>query len=171
MDLKAIYQYVIGRWGYSKPIIAALIFLWGFKAVLRQKGWLSKTSLNGKVVFITGAGSGIGRQVAFRMARQGAKICVVDMNREAAENVAKAIVGEKKVGVAIYCDVTDKESVHTAFEEAKTAFGGIDILINNAGIVSGAQLTELEFAKAELVFQVNAISHFYTTKEVLPAMI
>ena len=101
MDLKAIYQYVIGRWGFSKPIIAAIIFLWGFKAVLRQKGWLSKTSLKGKVVFITGAGSGIGRQIAFRMARQGAKICVVDMNGDAGENGGKACGGEREGGVGM----------------------------------------------------------------------
>jgi hypothetical protein len=65
---------VIGRWGYKKPVLAALVFLWGFKALLRQNGFGRKTSLVGKVVFITGGGSGIGRQLAFRMSRLGAKV-------------------------------------------------------------------------------------------------
>jgi all-trans-retinol dehydrogenase (NAD+) len=170
-NLKAAYQYVISRWGYKKPIIVALLVLWGFKAFLRQNGLLGKTSLRNKVVFITGGGSGIGRQLAFRMSRLGAKICVVDLNREAAEQVAQNIVKEGKQALAIHCDVTDKESVRQAAEEARKTFTKVDIIINNAGIVSGAKLVDLELQKVELTFNVNSISHFYTTKEFLPSML
>jgi all-trans-retinol dehydrogenase (NAD+) len=73
--------------------------------------------------------------------------------------------------MAVYCDVVSVESVRKAAEVVRKLFGDPDILVNNAGIVSGKGIMELSVENVEKTFRVNVISHFYTIKEFLPAMI
>lgn len=129
-------------------------------------------SLKDEVVFISGAASGIGRQMALEFVRQGAKVVVADIEEKKARVVAyecNNISKDKAFGVL--CDVTSVESVKNAAEAARNKFGNITILINNAGIVSGKLITELSYEAIERTFKVNAISHFYTIKEFLPSML
>ena len=90
--------------------------------------------LKDKVAFITGSASGIGKEIATVFAKEGAKIVIADLNKDAATATAEELksTGAQAIGVAV--DVTDEAQVDAAVEEAAKAFGGIDILVSNAGI-------------------------------------
>ena len=97
--------------------------------------------LAGRVVAVTGGGSGIGRATAMRLAADDAHVAIFDINTDAAEETAAMIEARHGAGraIAIRCDVTDAEAVDRAMEEAVLAYGGIDILVSNAGIaIAGA---------------------------------
>ena len=96
----------------------------------------------GRVVLVTGGGSGIGRAIAARFAAEGARVVVNDIRAEAAEATVKAIGGEARAAVA---DVADSGRVRAMFEEVARVFGGLDVLVNNAGIgeVSAAGREEI----------------------------
>jgi len=85
----------------------------------------------GRVVLVTGAGSGIGRAIATRFASEGARVVVNDIRGETAEATAKSIGGESR---AIVADVADSARVRAMVEEVAHVFGGLDVLVNNAGI-------------------------------------
>src|SRR3712207_6250659 len=89
--------------------------------------------LDGKRALVTGAGSGIGEQIARVVARQGAQVFLGDLNAEAAERVAGEIRAQGGAAVGLPLDVSDPESVETAFG-ALDAQGATDILVNNAGV-------------------------------------
>src|SRR4051812_25266893 len=85
----------------------------------------------GRVVLVTGGGSGIGRAIATRFAAEGARVAVNDLRAEAAEAAAKALGGGAR---AFAADVADSSRVRAMFEEVARVFGGLDVLVNNAGI-------------------------------------
>ena len=87
--------------------------------------------LKGKVALITGAGSGIGRHTALLFARDGARVVAVDVNEQAAADTAKAIAG----ALAVRADVSKAADCERMVAEAETAFGRLDVLFNNAGIM------------------------------------
>jgi len=89
--------------------------------------------LRGKTAFITGAGSGIGRAIAERLAQDGARVAVADIALNAAHDTAQTIVGRGGEALAVLVDVTRLEAVQDAVRQTHTAFGRVDILINNAG--------------------------------------
>jgi len=86
--------------------------------------------LDGKVCVITGAGGGMGADAAERFTEEGARVCVADVNLEAAQQVASSVDG----ALAVQVDVADADSVQAMYETAASHFGGIDVLYNNAGI-------------------------------------
>src|SRR4051812_34324689 len=86
-----------------------------------------------QTVIITGGGGGIGGATCRRFASEGARVGVLDLNLEAAENVAAAIRAQGGVAHAFHCDITDRSSVDKAVEAAETKLGPIDVLVNNAG--------------------------------------
>ncbi|OMJ68849.1 hypothetical protein SteCoe_33586 [Stentor coeruleus] len=147
-------------------LVSAYIF---YKYFRRNSGF--KKHLKDKIVFITGAASGIGKQVAILMAEEGAKVVIADIDMKKAEDLVKEILGKNFKAMAVYCDVMKVESVRKAAEVVRKMFGDPDILVNNAGIVSGKGITELTVENVERTFRVNVISHFYTIKEFLPSML
>ncbi|WP_394582366.1 3-oxoacyl-ACP reductase FabG [Cytobacillus firmus] len=111
--------------------------------------------LLGKVAVITGAGQGIGAATAKKFAEEGAKLVLADLNEQNLMNRAEEI--RKADGEAIYvvCNVADRNEVGQLFEEALVKYGHVDIVINNAGIVQDAQLTNMTESQWDQVIDVN----------------
>jgi len=130
-------------------------------------------SLAGRVALVTGAGSGIGKAVARKLAAEGAHVVVTDLDTDGAKAVAADIV--KAVGAgratAMGMDVTSETSVRAAFEDAVLAYGGIDILVSNAGIAHGASVADMRLEDWERSFAVNARGHFLVAREAMRLLI
>jgi 3-hydroxybutyrate dehydrogenase len=126
--------------------------------------------LENKVAFITGSASGIGKEIATTYAREGAKIVIADLNRQAAEATAAELKagGAQAIGVAV--DVTSEEQVNAAVEQAVAAFGGIDILISNAGIQIVHPVEEFSFADWKKMLAIHLDGAFLTTRACLKHM-
>ena len=126
--------------------------------------------LQDKVAFITGSASGIGKEIAIVFAQQGAKIVIADLNKEAADATAAELqaTGAQAIGVAV--DVTSEDQVNAAVEEAAAAFGGIDILVSNAGIQIVHPVEEFTFADWKKMLAIHLDGAFLTTKACLKHM-
>jgi 3-hydroxybutyrate dehydrogenase len=126
--------------------------------------------LQDKVAFITGSASGIGKEIAITYAREGAKIVIADLNKQAADATAAELKagGAQAIGVAV--DVTSEEQVNAAVEQAVAAFGGIDILISNAGIQIVHPVDEFSFADWKKMLAIHLDGAFLTTKACLKHM-
>lgn len=120
--------------------------------------------LKDKVAFVTGAASGIGREIAVTYAREGAAVAIADMNRDAAVATADAIVaaGGRAIGVA--CDVTDEAQVESAVAETVQTFGGVDILVSNAGIQIVHPIEEFAYAEWKKMLAIHLDGAFLTTR-------
>lgn len=127
--------------------------------------------LQNKKALITGGGSGIGRATALAMAAEGADVAVVDINLAAAQAVAKEVeaLGVKALGIA--GDVADEASVQAAVTAAARAFGTINVLFNNAGIIRRANVIDTTTAEWDQVMGVNVRGVFLMCKSVVPLMI
>ncbi|MCU1246639.1 MAG: Bifunctional rhamnulose-1-phosphate aldolase/alcohol dehydrogenase [Acidobacteria bacterium] len=128
--------------------------------------------LAGRVALVTGAASGIGRAVAERFAEEGAHVVVTDLDRQGAETVAARIVERNGLRRAIArpLDVASEEDVDRAFAEAVRAYGGIDIVVSNAGISSFGSLDTLPVGDWDRAFAVNARGHFLVARAALRVM-
>ena len=128
-------------------------------------------SLDGKVAFITGAASGIGREIAVEFARQGANIAIADLNKQAADAAAAEIgkTGAKAIGVSV--NVTDEAQVEAAVQATIKAFGNIDILISNAGIQIVHPIEDFGFADWKKLLAIHLDGAFLTTRACFRQMI
>lgn len=110
----------------------------------------------GKVAIVTGAASGIGKAIAEGYAHEGAKVVVSDMNLEGATAVADGIKANGGDAIAVKTNVTSLEDLETLFAETKQAFGKLDVLVNNAGIMDGMEpVGEISDERWDKVFAVN----------------
>ena len=123
----------------------------------------------GKLAFITGAAQGLGAAAARRLAQEGAKVALADINVDGARQVAGEINGAWGDGAAFAypLDVTDEAQWIFALEEADAAMGGISVLVNNAGISRGGDIETLSLDDWKLVMSVNVDSVFLGTKHAL----
>jgi len=128
-------------------------------------------SLAGKKAVITGAGSGIGREIAVRFSAAGAAVAVCDVVRDSADNVTAEIVGAGRQGRAYAVDVSDFAAVQKMCEQAATDLGGIDILVNNAGITRDNLLLRMTEAEFDRVIAVNLKGAFNFTRACSRGMI
>jgi len=128
--------------------------------------------LAGKVALITGAASGIGRATAYRLAQDGAHVVVSDINAEAGREVAQDLSARfgKGRGTFVEMDVTREEQVIAAFEQATLAYGGVDIIVNNAGIAGGQPITETTLADWQRNQDVLATGYFLVAREAFRVM-
>lgn len=130
----------------------------------------------GACVVITGAGSGIGRLMALRIVEEDGRVAIWDINGEAARttaDMANAQVGADPAdpkAIAFTVDVTDNAAVQRAAAETIEALGRVNVLINNAGVVSGAPFEDLTEQQIRRTFAVNVLSLFWTTKAFMPAL-
>ncbi|GAB2561997.1 bifunctional rhamnulose-1-phosphate aldolase/short-chain dehydrogenase [Kribbella endophytica] len=116
-----------------------------------------------RVAFVTGGGSGIGKAIAQRLAAEGACVVVADLDAASAEAVAKEI-GTTDKAVAVGADVSDEAAVAAAFEQAVLAFGGVDLIVNNAGLSISKPLLETTEHDWDLQHDVMAKGSFLVSK-------
>lgn len=126
---------------------------------------------SGQVVLVTGAGQGIGRAIALRLARAGADVVVNDIVSDTLERVAAEIEVEGVNSLALVADVSDADSVTRMFDELSAVFGRLDILVNNAGIGPIHSLLECSEAEWDRVFDINAKGTFLCSKAAARQMI
>lgn len=126
--------------------------------------------LQDKVCIVTGAASGIGREIANTFAREGGKVVIADLNKAAAQSAADAIVAAGGVAMAVAMDVTDEAQVNAAVAEAVAAYGGVDVLVSNAGIQIVHPVEEFPFADWKKMLAIHLDGAFLTTKACLPHM-
>lgn len=123
-----------------------------------------------RVALVTGAGSGIGKAIAERLAAEGACVVVADVNLEGAQEVAAAL-GGPDVAVAVRADVTDEDAVAGLVRGAVLAFGGVDLVVNNAGLSISKPLLETTTRDWDLQHDVMARGSFLVSREAARAMI
>ncbi|MFD0859047.1 SDR family oxidoreductase [Roseovarius aquimarinus] len=122
--------------------------------------------LQGKTALVTGAASGFGKGIAELFVAEGARVAIVDLNGDGASDVA-ASLGDK--AIAITCDVSDGAQVAQAVEKAREAFGGLDIVVNNAGWTNkNSPLMETDEATFRKIYDINVLSIFHMTKACVP---
>jgi len=117
-----------------------------------------------RVAFVTGAGSGIGKAIAERLAAEGACVVVSDLNAESAATVAAGI-GSTDVAVSVASDVSDEDAVAAAFRAAALAFCGVDLVVNNAGLSISKPLLETTVRDWDLQHDVMAKGSFLVSRE------
>jgi rhamnulose-1-phosphate aldolase/alcohol dehydrogenase len=126
-----------------------------------------------RIALVTGGASGIGRAVARRLAAEGAHVVVGDLDeagaKKTAEEVSAAVGGGRALGLRM--DVTSEASVRAAFEETVLAYGGLDILVSNAGMAHAAPVERMALGDWERSFAVNATGHFLVAREAMRILI
>ncbi|MBZ5612842.1 MAG: SDR family oxidoreductase [Acidobacteriia bacterium] len=128
-------------------------------------------SLEGKVAIVTGAASGIGREIAVRQAEMGAAVAVLDKNTDGAMETVAQIQRDGGNAMAIPCDVCLRSDCQAAVARTVTAYGRIDILCNNAGIVLRKDVLALQEEEWDTVLDVTLKSAYLLSREVIPHMI
>ena len=126
--------------------------------------------VNGDIVLVTGAGSGIGLEISKAFAEAGAQVVITDVNTEAAETAAKSLqeAGHDVIGLTL--NVTDETEVQSVFAETIKQYGRIDVLINNAGLQHVSPIEDFPTEKFELMIKIMLTAPFMAIKHVFPIM-
>ena len=126
--------------------------------------------LKDKVAIVTGAASGIGKEIAVIFAREGAKVAIADLNQKAAEATAQEIdpSGKRAIGVAM--DVADEQQVDAGIARVIKTFGALDVLVSNAGIQIVSPVVDFDFAKWKKLLAIHLDGAFLTTRAALRQM-
>ncbi len=126
--------------------------------------------LKDKVALVTGAASGIGKEIARTYAKEGAKVVIADLNKEAAESTAAELRAQGFEAMGVAMDVTDEAQVMAGVAEVVAAWGGVDVLVSNAGIQIVHPVEEFSLADWKKMLAIHLDGAFLTTKAVLPHM-
>lgn len=121
---------------------------------------------------VTGGASGIGLLVSERLARRGARVVLWDLDRARLDDAVAALRTSTGGDVTGHvCDITDRAAVHRAADRVRTEVGEVDIVVNNAGVVSGRRLLDIPDEQIETTFAVNTLALYWVTKAFLGGMI
>ena len=126
--------------------------------------------LQNKVCIVTGAASGIGREIANTYAREGGKVVIADLSLPAAQAAADAIIQAGGRAMAVAMDVTSEEQVNTAVAAVVAAWGTVDVLVSNAGIQIVHAVEDFPFSDWKKMLAIHLDGAFLTTKAVIPLM-
>ncbi|XP_034834512.1 short-chain dehydrogenase/reductase family 16C member 6-like [Maniola hyperantus] len=132
---------------------------------------IPKKDLRGSIALVTGGGGGLGSLIALRLARLGCIVVLWDINKQGLEDTVKLVkgVGGKCFGYIV--DLTKRDDIYRVAKQVDQDVGKVSLLINNAGVVSGQYLLDTPDHLIQRTFDVNILSHFWTVKAFLPAMI
>lgn len=123
-----------------------------------------------KVCIVTGAASGIGKEIALTYAREGGKVVIADLNKDVAQAVADEITKAGGTAMAVAMDVTSEDQVNAAVAEVVAAYGGVNVLVSNAGIQIVHPIEEFPFSDWKKMLAIHLDGAFLTTKACLPHM-
>jgi 3-hydroxybutyrate dehydrogenase len=126
--------------------------------------------LTNRVAVVTGAASGIGKEIARTFVREGAKVAIADLNQAGADATAAELGGPERRAVGVAMDVTSEEQVEAGIAKAVKTFGRLDILVSNAGIQIVAPLDQFDFAKWKQMLAIHLDGAFLTTRAALRQM-
>ena len=126
--------------------------------------------LQDKVCIVTGAASGIGKEIALTYSREGGKVVIADLTKDAAQAVVDEIRKAGGIAMAVAMDVTSEDQVNAAVAEVVASFGGVDVLVSNAGIQIVHPIEEFPFADWKKMLAIHLDGAFLTTKACLPHM-
>ncbi|MFQ3545665.1 3-hydroxybutyrate dehydrogenase [Halobacillus rhizosphaerae] len=126
--------------------------------------------VDGKVVFITGAASGIGHEIGREFAKQGAKVVFTDIDEDHVQEAAAKVADDGFECIGIKCDVTKESELTEAIDHTVSHYGSLDILVNNAGLQHVAAIEEFPTEKFEWITKVMLVAPFMATKHVFPIM-
>lgn len=129
-----------------------------------------KKSLEQQVALVTGAASGIGLEMVRTFAEEGAKVMILDLNRDAADAAADRLQKEGHEVVSLGCDVTNEDQVKESLEQAVKIFGRLDILVNNAGLQYVSPIEDFPTAKFEQLISIMLTAPFVAIKHAFPIM-
>ena len=143
-----------------------------FSRSLCQEIWPPpKKSVAGQIVLITGAGHGLGREMAILFGRLNAVLVLWDINKDGVEKTAREVRSLGSQAHAYHVDVSDFHKVTVSAERVRNEVGEVDILINNAGTCKVLPFTDITASEIRKTINVNLMSHFWTIKSFLPQMI
>ena len=126
--------------------------------------------LENKVALVTGAASGIGKEIATLYAAEGAKVAIADLDQKGADATARELDAEGGRAIGIAMDVTDEAQVEAGFAKLASTFGGIDILVSNAGIQIVEPVDQFDFGKWKKMLAIHLDGAFLTTRAALRLM-
>lgn len=127
--------------------------------------------LRGRRALVTGASGGIGRALALRLAAEGARVVLVARRADALEALAAEVRAAGGEALALPCDVAEREAVAAAAAHVVEAWGGVDLLVNNAGYGHHRRFLEWDLEDMERMLRVNTLGSLYWTKALLPGMV
>ena len=165
-NLETVYQHLAGAAGHAvKPVRLIEIEGLGFFQIsepIAKRG----SRLDGRVCLVTGAAQGFGEGIARELAKAGGVLVIADLNFELARNVAESICVDHgpESAVAVAVDVGDEASVQLLIESATRIFGGLDLIVSNAGVLRAGGLEEMTLRTFDFVTRINYTAFFLVTK-------
>lgn len=162
-----VYADSFGGVSHMAPAMVDFIVNWEVESYrAKVSAAAAETSpLSGKIAVVTGSAQGFGAGIAEFLAKEGASVVIADMNAEGARKEAERITAAYSVSaMAVSVNVSDEDSVRSMIEDTVLSFGGLDIFINNAGIVRAGSLEEMTKSNFELVTAVNYTAYFLCVK-------
>lgn len=122
-----------------------------------------RKDISGEIIFLSGAGSGLGRLMAFKFAKLGATVVCVDINESANDETVREIQSQGLKACGYKCDCSSREDIYRVADLVKSEVGDVTMLINNAGIVSGKKFMDTDDRLIQKTFEVNTMAHFWVS--------
>lgn len=126
--------------------------------------------LTGKIAIVTGGAKGFGKEIAKSFAKEGANVVIADIDTENGEKTTKEICAENGNALFVKTDVSDEESVKNLLSLTVASFGGLDIFVNNAGIIKASAIEEMGIKEFERISQVNYVAYFTCVQNAIKVM-